>query len=189
MDPQRFDSLTTSVSRPGTRRGLVRLVAALPFAGFLLERLADDASAAGRRKRRTKRHKHHSGDNKDHRNGKRKGKHKGKGKDTIPQPGCVPTTCAAQGKNCGTIADGCGTQTRCGPDSCGAGYTCTDNQCRCRGWDRRLSGGLLRGGTGLSAWGWRMLPGAGPGCRLRGTRVWAGHGQLHGRGLRLWTGG
>jgi hypothetical protein len=48
-----------------------------------------------------------------------------------PGPGCTPTTCAAQGKNCGMIADGCGTQIRCGPDDCGAGYSCTENVCRC----------------------------------------------------------
>ena len=45
--------------------------------------------------------------------------------------GCTPTTCAAQGKNCGAIPDGCGNQIRCGPDSCGDGYNCTDNRCLC----------------------------------------------------------
>jgi hypothetical protein len=37
--------------------------------------------------------------------------------------GCTPTTCAAQGKNCGTIPDGCGGTLSCGscaaPQSCG----------------------------------------------------------------------
>ena len=46
-----------------------------------------------------------------------------------PGPGCTPTTCAAQGKNCGSIADGCGHQIRCGPDSCGTNEVCLAQQC------------------------------------------------------------
>ena len=38
---------------------------------------------------------------------------------------CTPTTCAAQGKNCGTIPDGCGGTLTCGvctaPQTCGGG--------------------------------------------------------------------
>ena len=38
---------------------------------------------------------------------------------------CTPTTCAAQGKNCGTILDGCGGTLTCGtctaPQTCGGG--------------------------------------------------------------------
>jgi len=38
---------------------------------------------------------------------------------------CTPTTCAAQGKNCGTITDGCGGTLGCGtctaPQTCGGG--------------------------------------------------------------------
>lgn len=38
---------------------------------------------------------------------------------------CAPTTCAAQGKNCGTISDGCGGTLVCGsctsPQTCGGG--------------------------------------------------------------------
>lgn len=45
--------------------------------------------------------------------------------------GCAPTTCAAQGKNCGSIPDGCGGTLGCG--SCAAGTTCggggTSNVC------------------------------------------------------------
>jgi len=41
-----------------------------------------------------------------------------------PAP-CTPTTCAAQGKNCGTIPDGCGGTLTCGvctaPQTCGGG--------------------------------------------------------------------
>jgi len=47
---------------------------------------------------------------------------------------CVPTTCAAQGKNCGTIDDGCGSTLNCGSCS-GTGVTCggggTANVCGC----------------------------------------------------------
>lgn len=35
---------------------------------------------------------------------------------------CTPATCAAQGKNCGTVSDGCGKTLACG--SCGGGETC-----------------------------------------------------------------
>src|SRR5436309_14351958 len=42
-----------------------------------------------------------------------------------PPPACTPTTCAAQGKNCGTIPDGCGGTLTCGactaPQTCGSG--------------------------------------------------------------------
>src|SRR5262249_57795731 len=38
---------------------------------------------------------------------------------------CSPTTCAAQGTNCGTISDGCGSMLTCGsctaPQTCGGG--------------------------------------------------------------------
>ncbi|GEJ58776.1 Ig-like domain-containing protein [Anaeromyxobacter diazotrophicus] len=40
---------------------------------------------------------------------------------------CTPTTCAAAGKTCGAIPDGCGGTLACG--SCAAGETCTANVC------------------------------------------------------------
>ncbi|WP_395807598.1 Ig-like domain-containing protein [Archangium minus] len=41
---------------------------------------------------------------------------------------CVPTTCVAQGKNCGSIPDGCGGTLQCG--TCGSGQVCsTQNVC------------------------------------------------------------
>lgn len=40
---------------------------------------------------------------------------------------CTPTTCAAQGKNCGSIPDGCGGTLNCG--TCGSNQTCTSNVC------------------------------------------------------------
>ncbi|WP_437331276.1 hypothetical protein [Sorangium sp. So ce394] len=43
-------------------------------------------------------------------------------------PVCVPTTCAAQGATCGSIADGCGGTLDCG--SCGSGFTCESGTCQ-----------------------------------------------------------
>jgi len=40
---------------------------------------------------------------------------------------CVPTTCAAAGKNCGAFPDGCGTTLQCG--TCSGGLTCQSNVC------------------------------------------------------------
>lgn len=39
-----------------------------------------------------------------------------------PPPSCEPTTCAAQGKNCGQISDGCAAVLDCG--ACFSGQTC-----------------------------------------------------------------
>lgn len=49
--------------------------------------------------------------------------------------GCTKTTCAAEGKNCGTIPDGCGGELNCGEtcpnfETCGAGGE--PNVCSCR---------------------------------------------------------
>jgi hypothetical protein len=48
--------------------------------------------------------------------------------------GCTPTTCTAQGKNCGMISDGCGNMLNCG-STCPANQTCggggTANVCGC----------------------------------------------------------
>ena len=134
MDSTQFDTLVKSLSGTDTRRDLLRRLAPLPLAGLLATLLPDESAhgqgngagvggGGGRRQRRKARHRHDPGDDKDNRKGKRKHKKK--------KPTCTPTTCAAQGKNCGSIADGCGTQIPCGPDDCGAGYSCTDNVCRC----------------------------------------------------------
>jgi hypothetical protein len=47
----------------------------------------------------------------------------------VPYCRCTQTTCAAQGKNCGTIPDGCGGNLNCG--ACAGGNTCTNNVCAC----------------------------------------------------------
>ena len=58
---------------------------------------------------------------------------------------CTPTTCAAQGKNCGSISNGCGGTLSCGnctsPQTCGGGGTanvcgggsCTPTTCAAQG--------------------------------------------------------
>jgi hypothetical protein len=150
MDASRFDTLSKMVGTTDTRRGLLRLLAQLPLSAGLAALLGEGPDAGARkdpergsshrRHRRKARHRHDPGDDKDKnkRKDKRKGKRKKKrtGKRTGQDTGngltpCTPTTCAAQGKNCGTIADGCGGQLRCGPDTCGDGYRCTDHVCRC----------------------------------------------------------
>ncbi len=45
----------------------------------------------------------------------------------IYDPVCTPTTCAALGKDCGTVSDGCGGTLDCG--TCGPGQVCTSNVC------------------------------------------------------------
>ena len=50
MDPVRFDTLAKSLSRTGTRRALLRLLAAVPVAGGLLPLLAQEPAAAKKAK-------------------------------------------------------------------------------------------------------------------------------------------
>ena len=128
MDSNQFDTLVKSLASAGTRRGLVRLVAALPLAGLLATLLPDETEAGGRRKRRKTRNKRQSGDDKENRTGKRKGKRKGKNRRTPASApaGCTPTTCAAQGTTCGTIGDGCGGTLTCGCPPC---QTCRGGEC------------------------------------------------------------
>jgi hypothetical protein len=45
----------------------------------------------------------------------------------IYQEDCAPATCAAQGKDCGAIGNGCGGSLNCG--TCQSGYLCTANVC------------------------------------------------------------
>jgi lysophospholipase L1-like esterase len=60
---------------------------------------------------------------------------------------CTPTTCAAQGKNCGSIGDGCGGTLTCGscisPQTCGGGGTANV----CGGGTSSFSTGLESGQT------------------------------------------
>ena len=100
MDPRHFDALTRVLSAPDSRRRVLGLLTAVPVVGGLLGILSsEETEAAGRRKRRKKAHKHGKGRR------RKKQKHKKK-------PQCTPTTCAAQGKTCGSIPDGCGKTIR-----------------------------------------------------------------------------
>ena len=85
MDPRRFDSLTKSLFSPGTRRGIIRLLAALPLGVVIASRVGDaldttakddDHGSSHRRHRRKAKHRHQVGNNKDNRKGKRDGKRK-----------------------------------------------------------------------------------------------------------------
>ena len=64
----------------------------------------------------------------------------GCGDSDKPKPGCTPKTCQSEGKNCGTMPDGCGQTITCGsctaPQICGGGGanlcgagTCTPSGC------------------------------------------------------------
>ena len=46
---------------------------------------------------------------------------------TVVPESCVPTTCAGQGFNCGSISDGCGLTVDCG--TCGRHEMCVNNVC------------------------------------------------------------
>jgi hypothetical protein len=124
MEAVHFDRLTKTLIRPGTRRGLARLLAALPLAGVLATVPgAERAAGGGRHKRRSKRNKRRSGDDKDNRKGKRKGKN-GRGKATTPTA-CTKRPCPATA--CGSQPDGCGGTLQCG---CGAKQLCVEGACR-----------------------------------------------------------
>ncbi len=135
MDSDRFDALSRSLATGGTRRGLMRLLGALPLVGVLTTVLEEEADARRHRKpkgrQNDKSNRHRTDQPRGVHEEKKKKQKKKKRKPASPPLGCTPTTCAAQGKNCGMILDGCGNQIRCGPDSCGEGYTCTDNRCLC----------------------------------------------------------
>ena len=92
MDSRCFDSLVNSLSAAGTRRGLMRRLAALPLSGtlvFLVDHpsdtpaIDDDHGSSNRRKRRRARHRHDPGSDK----AKRKGKGTGKGGGNQQPPG------------------------------------------------------------------------------------------------------
>ena len=59
--------------------------------------------------------------------------------------GCVPTTCAAEGAECGTISDGCGTTLTCGPCTSPATCNTTTRMCECP------PGGSVTASAGMGA--------------------------------------
>ena len=76
----------------------------------------DDHGSSHRHRRRKTRHARRSGDDKDNRKGKRKGKDKNRQADLAPAPGCSPNpvaqTCAG---TCGKVKNNCGQNVTCSP--------------------------------------------------------------------------
>jgi hypothetical protein len=143
MDPVRFDTMTKSLSTAGTRRGLVRLLAALPLGLTLTavfgdrpevtakkKRQQDDGHGSShRRHRRKAKHRHQTGNNKDNRKGKRKGKRKDKGENpgtnSCTKRTCPPNACGSQSDGCGgTLNCGCDGNTICDGGTCQACDVC-----------------------------------------------------------------
>jgi hypothetical protein len=133
MDADRFDRLAKVLSRPGTRRGLTRLLAAFPLGVTVATLLGtvpgtvaehrqgqphdDDHGSSHRRQRRKARHRHDPGQDLDQHkdNPTRKGKDKGKKTCT---PKSRAKTCAG---TCGTVRNSCGKRVECGACTCATG--------------------------------------------------------------------
>jgi hypothetical protein len=91
MDAERFDGIAKRLSRAGTRRGFVRLLAGLPLSGALAALLgagregadaeSGDHGSAHRRQRRKARHKHGQAKKQRRRKHDQRGKNKDKDKD------------------------------------------------------------------------------------------------------------
>ena len=147
MDPVRFDSLARTLSSTGTRRTVLRLLAALPLAGGLLPLLAQEPAAAKKAKSKSKSKNTNAngvsggdssstgtstntttntntnestntnantGTNTNTNTGTNTGTNTSTNTSTNTDPGCTPTTCAAQGKQCGASSDGCNQTLDCG---------------------------------------------------------------------------
>ena len=116
MDHMTFDIFARSLSAAGSRRSVVRLVAALPLGVMLTTLLSDgqdatakddDHGSSHRQHRRKARHKHQTGKNKENRKGQRRGKRNGQGKGTDTGVATNPcqgkldrTCCGAPGHWC-----------------------------------------------------------------------------------------
>jgi regulation of enolase protein 1 (concanavalin A-like superfamily) len=75
--------------------------------------------------------------------------------------GCTKTTCAAQGKNCGSISNGCGGTLSCG--TCAAGQSCnSSHQCVTgSSWSSQDVGSVSPAGTDSQSSGTFTVKGAG----------------------------
>jgi hypothetical protein len=126
LDAARFDTLARILSRPGSRRRALGLLAALPAAGGLLALVRpDDAEGKTRRERRKDRHR------------KRKDKARGKRRRKQNRRACKPkkqeVVCAGR---CGEVKNKqtCGKRVDCGPCECNPPCqsptpTCVDGIC------------------------------------------------------------
>jgi len=126
MDSEQFDGISRSLATLGTRRGIMRLLGALPLVGVLMTVRDDEqVGATPHRKSRHGTHRDQGEITHDERHQPRvsdegKGKHKGKRKKRRKTPaGCVPQsaaqTCAGR---CGQVPNNCGTMLDCGACSC-----------------------------------------------------------------------
>jgi hypothetical protein len=116
VDASHFDRLVRAWTERRPRRGLLGLLATLPFLGVLAELLSDEAAADGRRKRRKKPHHHRK------RTGNRAGKNKKKKRSACdPEPRAE--TCAGR---CGPVKNDCQKTVDCG--SCACEPACADCQ-------------------------------------------------------------
>jgi hypothetical protein len=134
MDARRFDRLVASLFVAGSRRGLLRWVAALPLGGALAVFVADDGEA-GREAGR-------DAVSAQGRMGKRKKR---------CRPNSVARTCAGK---CGTVRNNCRKQVNCGAcacPACGVCQTCdaasgqcvtAANRTRCGDADGRCCNGV-----------------------------------------------
>jgi hypothetical protein len=118
MDHQDFDCLVRSATTIGTRRGLLRLLAALSLPRMFAT-LCEEERSAAKRKRPERQKVHQSG------NVQSKGKRKRKKKKNRCQPDSNARTCA---RRCGQTTNNCGKQVDCGPclcsPSCAVCQTC-----------------------------------------------------------------
>jgi hypothetical protein len=116
MDLGRLDTLARSFATAGSRRSLVRLVAAVPVVGGMLATLTPEEMAAkDRRRRRKQRHKRR--------------KNPGKGKRTC-NPRSRDRTCAGK---CGLVRNNCKKTVDCGSCDCSLNPAACPNGTCCAG--------------------------------------------------------
>ena len=114
MESDRFNRLVQSMTRSGSRRGLLGLLAAVPVFGGLAALLGHEAMGKGRRMRRQK-----AGHEKDPSAEKHKKKRSKKKKRKQCRPRPFAITCAGK---CGLVPDNCQKTVNCG--SCGCNSAC-----------------------------------------------------------------
>jgi hypothetical protein len=129
VDSQRFDTLVKTLSAPGTRRGVLRLLAAVPVAGGLLTLLEPDGAQGKGAKRHQTGNGGKDGRGKD---GKRD-QSRDKGTVSICRPESKARTCRGR---CGKVKNICGKRINCGacPEcssdgECGACQICQEGRC------------------------------------------------------------
>jgi hypothetical protein len=106
MDAGRFDRIVRALAIASTRRGILRILRALPSAGLLAAVLGDEMEGAKRRKRREPAH------HRDHLSAAKKHKKKKKKKC---KPQTAAQTCAGK---CGSVLNNCKLRVDCGSCAC-----------------------------------------------------------------------